>query len=164
MNKIILICGKICSGKTIYAKKIAKDLNAVILSVDEITLSLFGQHLGDKHDEICEKIEEYLYKKALEILSVGINVILDWGFWKRENRQFVTKYFKALGINVEWHYIDVDKITWNKNIFKRNNAIRNNEENNYFIDENIIKKLENLFEKPEPNEIDICYKNNNENI
>ena len=164
MNKIILICGKICSGKTIYAKKIAKDLNAVILSVDEITLSLFGQHLGDKHDEICEKIEEYLYKKALEILSVGINVILDWGFWKRENRQFVTKYFKALGINVEWHYIDVDKITWNKNIFKRNNAIRNNEENNYFIDENIIKKLENLFEEPEPNEIDIWYKNNNENI
>ena len=100
----------------------------------------------------------------MEILSVGINVILDWGFWKRENRQIVKKYFNDFGIKVEWHFIDVDNITWNKNISKRNNAIRNNEENNYFIDENIIKKLENLFEDPEPNEIDIWYKNNNENI
>jgi len=56
MNKIILICGKLCAGKTIYAKKIAKDQNAVILSVDEITLALFGQHLGDEHDEICKKL------------------------------------------------------------------------------------------------------------
>ena len=164
MNKIILICGKICAGKTIYAKNIAKNLNAVILSVDEITLALFGQHLGDKHDEICDKTEKYLYKKALEILSAGINVILDWGFWKRENRQFVTKYFNAHGITVEWHYIDVDNITWNKNILKRNNAIRNNEENNYFIDENIIKKFQDLFEEPEPNEMDVRYKNINENI
>lgn len=158
MNKIILICGKICSGKTVYAKKIAKDLKAVILSVDEITLSLFGQHLGDKHDEICGKTEKYLYKKAVEIISAGTNVIFDWGFWKREDRQFITKYFNDLGINAEWHLIDIDNNTWKNNITKRNNAIKNNEENSYFLDENIINKFNNLFEKPEPNEIDVCYK------
>jgi len=158
MNKIILICGRICAGKTVYAKNIAKDLKAVILSFDEITLALFGQHLGDKHDEICEKTEKYLYKKALEILSVGINVILDWGFWKRENRQFITKYFKDLNINVEWHYIDVYENTWNNNIINRNMAIKNNEESSYYLDDNIIKKFNNHFEEPDPIEIDIWYK------
>ena len=34
MNKIILICGRICSGKTVYAKNIANDLKAVILSIN----------------------------------------------------------------------------------------------------------------------------------
>lgn len=28
---------------------------AVLLSVDEITLALFGQHIGERHDEIVEK-------------------------------------------------------------------------------------------------------------
>ena len=127
-------------------------------------LGLFGQHLGDKHNQIAEKTEKYLFKKAVEIISVGINVILDWGFWRREQRQFATKYFNNLGINVEWHFIDVDDITWNSNLTKRNNAIKNNKDNFYFIDENIINKFQNLFETPEQNEIDIWYKNNSEDI
>jgi predicted kinase len=57
MNKVILICGKMCAGKSTYAKKIANDINAVILSVDEITLALFGQNISDKHDEMVEKTE-----------------------------------------------------------------------------------------------------------
>jgi len=161
MNKVILICGKICAGKTTYAKKIAKDLKAVILSVDEITLALFGQQLGDRHDEITEKTEKYLFKKAVEIISTGINVILDWGFWMRKQRQFAADYFNNLGIQVEWHYVDVDDIIWNNNVSKRNNAIIDNEENFYFIDENIVKKFQRLFEKPDLNEIDVWYKNCN---
>jgi len=55
LAKIILICGKICSGKTTYAKNIMEKNKAVLLSVDEITLTLFGQHLGNRHEEIAEK-------------------------------------------------------------------------------------------------------------
>jgi len=55
LAKVILICGKICSGKTTYAKNIMEKNKAVLLSVDEITLTLFGQHLGSEHDEIAKK-------------------------------------------------------------------------------------------------------------
>ena len=55
MPKVILICGKICCGKTTYAKKLVKEQNTVLLSCDEITLALFGQYIGEKHDEIVEK-------------------------------------------------------------------------------------------------------------
>jgi alpha-mannosidase len=37
----ILLCGKLCAGKTTYARRLAPELGAVILSVDEIMLSLF---------------------------------------------------------------------------------------------------------------------------
>lgn len=42
MAKVILICGKICSGKSTYAEQLRVQNNAVVLSTDEITLALFG--------------------------------------------------------------------------------------------------------------------------
>jgi uncharacterized protein YbbK (DUF523 family)/predicted kinase len=160
MNKVILICGKICAGKTTYAKRIANDINAVILSVDEITLTLFGQYIGDKHDEMVEKTEKYLLKKTVELVSKGIDVILDWGFWMYKERQFVTKYFTDLKIKVEWHYVKVDNVNWQKYLSKRNCKIKNNMENFYFIDNAIAEKFWNIFEEPQPDEIDIWYDNN----
>jgi predicted kinase len=53
--KVILICGKICSGKTTYTKKLIEENKAVLLSCDEITFALFGQYIGEKHDEMVEK-------------------------------------------------------------------------------------------------------------
>lgn len=35
--KVFLICGKICSGKSYYAKELKDKYNAVILSTDEVT-------------------------------------------------------------------------------------------------------------------------------
>ena len=40
MPKVIMTCGKICSGKSTYAQKLRLEYSAVILSVDEITLAL----------------------------------------------------------------------------------------------------------------------------
>jgi hypothetical protein len=74
MNKVILICGKRCSGKKKKEKKIANDINEVILTVDEITLALFGQYIGDKHDEKVKKTEKYLYKKTVELISKYFSV------------------------------------------------------------------------------------------
>ena len=34
MGKIILTCGKICSGKSYYTKQLKEELNAVIISPD----------------------------------------------------------------------------------------------------------------------------------
>ena len=102
-----------------------------------------------------------MYKISVEIISLGVNVILDWGFWKRSQRKYAIEYFGNLGIEIEWHYIDVDNKIWEKYIQKRNNEIENSSENNYFIDENIIKKFWNIFEEPKKDEINIWYENNN---
>ena len=40
MAKVILICGKICSGKSYYARKLKEKEHAVILSRDEMTYEL----------------------------------------------------------------------------------------------------------------------------
>ena len=74
MAKVILICGKICSGKTTYAKKLCRKTGAVLLSVDEIMLSMFGMYAGEMHDEYARRTREYLLEKSTELIGAGIDV------------------------------------------------------------------------------------------
>ncbi|GHU80870.1 hypothetical protein FACS1894191_7040 [Clostridia bacterium] len=61
MPKTILICGKICSGKTTYAHKIKAESRAALLPADEITLALFDESIGEKHDDIAAKFNAAPY-------------------------------------------------------------------------------------------------------
>jgi hypothetical protein len=53
----------------------------------------------------------------------------------------------------------VDNTNWQKYLSKRNGDIKDNMENFYFIDNAIAEKFRNLFEEPQPNEIDVWYNN-----
>ncbi len=159
MAKVFLICGKICCGKSTYSENLRKEHKAVLLSIDEITLSLFGQHCGDKHDDYVERAEKYLFEKSLEILEIGTSVVLDWGFWTKEERTYARNFYKSRNVECEFHYIDVSDEIWKQRLIKRNAAVLKNETCAYYIDENIAKKFSDIFEKPEQGEIDIWIKN-----
>ena len=149
MPKIYLICGKICCGKTTYAQILCDENNAVLLSVDEITLALFGQHCGDKHDEYVERTEKYLLKKSMEFINKDISVVLDWGFWTKEERNATKDFFKSRNIDCELHYIEVSDAVWKQQINKRNNEILNNETKAYYLELERALYFSSKFKKPD---------------
>ena len=51
--------------------------SAVCLNPDEIMKTICGEHLGDQHEEILHRTLIYLYRKAYEIYTMGINVVID---------------------------------------------------------------------------------------
>lgn len=157
MAKVILICGKICCGKTTYAEKLCVENNAVLLSVDEITLALLGQHCGDKHDEYVERTEKYLLSKSLELIQMDINVVLDWGFWTKAERESVKEFYKSRNIECEFHYIDISDETWKNRLNKRNIAVLAEETSAYYVDKNLAAKFASIFEVPNEAEIDVVY-------
>ena len=157
MSKVFLICGRICCGKTTYAQKLCKENNAILLSVDEITLALFGQHCGDKHDEYVERTEKYLLNKSLELIGNGINVVLDWGFWTKAERESVKDFYKSRNIEYELHYIDISDNTWKARLNKRNNAVLANETSAYYVDDNLALKFASIFEVPSQDEADSVF-------
>ena len=159
MPKVFLTCGKICSGKSTYANKLRTENNAVLLSVDEIMLALFGRDAGENHDTYVERAEKYLYEKSVEIIETGINVVLDWGFWTKAERDAAKEFYRSRGIACEFHYIDIDDETWRKNLEKRNAEIRSGKVNAYYVDEGLAKKFGVIFEKPDKSEMDIWYIN-----
>lgn len=160
MSKIIAICGKICCGKSYYAKQIKEQENAVILSTDEATYDLIGNEQGELYDAFAERVNKYLIKKAAEIVKADCNVVLDWGFWTKAERRETTKYFNQFGIDVEWHYVDIEQSRWKQLIEERNNKIKNgNGGSDFYVDEGLMEKLLSKFEEPTRDEMDIWIKN-----
>ncbi len=160
MPKVILICGMICSGKTTYANKVARRQKAVLLSCDELSLSLFDNNLGEHHDEVISKIKQYLLKKAVELNTTLTNVVLDWGFWSRDEREETRQFFNKNGITTQLHYIDISKSALKKNIEIRNEEVNKGNSNNYYIDDNLFAKASSSFEVPTSDEIDVLFKDN----
>lgn len=158
MAKIIAICGKICSGKTYYANILKQQENAVILSCDELTYALFDNDLGEKHDEIVLRIRNYFQKKSIELVHAGCTVILDWGFWRSEDRKNITAFYRSHNIPCQWHYVDVEDTTWQRNIDERNRRILRGEGNSdYYLDEGLLHKCLSLWEVPSKEEIDVWH-------
>jgi predicted kinase len=101
--RLILICGLPGSGKTTFAKELAPKVPAVRLSPDE-----WKHDLGiDYYDERRRvQLEHRLWRLAQELLTLGQSVILENGFWSREERDGLRLSARALGVAVELHYLE----------------------------------------------------------
>lgn len=157
MAKVYLICGRLCCGKTTYSQKICSESNAILLSVDEMILTVFGQNCGEKHDEYVLNAKKYLLNKSLELIDKNINVVLDWGFWTRKEREFTKNFYKSRDIDCELHYIDINDDVWKARISQRNEDVLTDKTSAYYVDENLLAKFNSIFEAPSEDEIDdVC--------
>lgn len=155
MAKVYILCGKICSGKSTYSQQLRKDKKAVILSVDDITLTLLGQNGGDTLDVYVEKLEQYFFQKSVEIVETGINVVLDWGFWTKTERDFAKQFYGSRGIEYEFHYISINDEEWYCRLDKRNKDVQEKKSDAYYVDEGLAEKFKSIFEIPGKDEIDV---------
>jgi len=74
---VTLLCGRIGSGKTTLAKQIQSRTGAVLLSADDLLLTVFTGCLGDKHDETNARCLQYLFQMAGQLDALGISCIID---------------------------------------------------------------------------------------
>ena len=101
--RLIVICGLPGSGKTTLAKELAPKVPAVRLSPDE-----WKHDLGiDYYDEQGRvRLEDRLWRLGQELLTLGQSVILENGFWAREERDELRLTARTLGVAVELHYLE----------------------------------------------------------
>lgn len=155
MSKVILICGKIGSGKSTYANRLAEQINAVNISQDEIMFSLFGEELYRKepqtYEKYCSDVESYVKRKAGEVAKAGANVICENGFWSRSERDDLRKFYKEMGVICELHYVDTPEEIRLQNIRKRNEEVLQGKLHFYLTED---KDIYHFFEIPTESEID----------
>src|SRR5215204_1281678 len=97
-----------CSGKTTLAKKLEQERSALRLTPDAWQVGLFGQDAKEpEHDARHRLIETMLWHIASRALELGTNVILDFGFWAREERDDYRRRAQRLGAGSEVHFRDV---------------------------------------------------------
>lgn len=158
MAKVIILCGRIASGKTFYAEKRKAGTNTIILSVDDLLLELSDSCLGDRHDDVAFRCECFLYGLAEQIIGTGVDVIIDYGYWLRKEREYVKKYFHIKKIAAELHYIDTPEEIRIKQLEQRNAKLNmetgREDRKAYFIGEDLRQRLDMKFEEPGKEEID----------
>ena len=159
MGKVILVCGKIGSGKTTYANKLVKQLNAVNISQDELMLDLFGAELyynePEEYKKYCSIIERYVKHKTGEVAKAGAIVICENGFWSRSERNELRKFYSEMGVKCELHYIDTPEEQRFQNIQRRNEEIPQGKSDFFLTNDNDIN---HFFEIPDDSEIDVRVK------
>jgi len=141
-----------CSGKTTLAQKLEQELPALRLNLDEWHIRLFGQDAEEpEHDARHSLIEAILWNIASRALELGTNVILDYGFWAREQREDYRLRAKQLGVSSEVHYLDVPEEELLRRLEKRNS--RPSQES-FLISKQAMKPWIAFFQKPTLDELE----------
>ncbi len=157
MNKLYLLCGKPGCGKTTLAKRLNKEYGAIHLSADDFMLKLFGEIADRKLFEEKSNATKNLIYELCKQLLVNNDVVLDFGFWTKDERNYVKLLFG--NSNVILVYMKLD----NKKIFNQiQHRNENLKENEYFMDKPTFDFLSSKFEEPTEDENPIIYSNENE--
>ena len=108
-----------CSGKTTRAKELEKEYNALRFTPDVWQIKLFGGVIDDKiHDDI----EKIMWDTAKRVLTLGVDVILDFGFWSRLERDDFRQRAYNLGAGFKLHYMNVSEDELFRRLETRNNS------------------------------------------
>jgi predicted kinase len=101
-----LMVGLPGAGKTTRAKSLAAEHAALRLSPDGWMIPLFGDPEADGKRDV---LEGRLIWLALEALRLGTNVVLDFGFWSRDERSSLRWLARSVGASCQVVYVPVDR-------------------------------------------------------
>ncbi|HTO51872.1 MAG TPA: AAA family ATPase [Myxococcota bacterium] len=151
MATLHLMVGLPCAGKTTLALRLEREHSAIRLTTDEWHVRLFGQDAEDpEHDARHRLIESLLWEVASRALALGTDVILDFGFWAREEREDFRARAKALGASSELHFLDVPRDELLRRLAHRN---AQPSKLSFRIPEEMMKPWIALFQKSTPEEL-----------
>lgn len=146
---LTLLCGLPASGKTTFARRL-EAVGAVRLGSDDWMVPLFGHHLPrEVFDSRLAVIKDLQWQLAVKILRAGVNVVLEDGFWTRQERQKYRAQAEALGAAVRLIYFDVPESELRRRLANRN---ANLPPGTFEINDEALELFLPKFEPPAPEE------------
>lgn len=151
MPTLFLICGLPGAGKTTLAKRLERERAALRLTPDEWIAPLLGDDVERSKLDACRSpVETLQWGVAARVLVSGVDVILDWGFCLRREREEYRSRAKALGARAELRFLDVSRNDlWTR--FANRDA--NLPPDAYHIDEAQLDLWSSRFERPTSDEL-----------
>lgn len=101
---LFLTVGLPGTGKTTAARRIEFELGALRLTKDEWMKALYG---SDNPAAASDVIEGRLIGVGLRALELGIDVIIDFGLWSRDERSALRSAAAQVGAAVDMQYFEL---------------------------------------------------------
>ena len=151
MSTLFMICGLPGSGKTTLAKELELSQHALRLCPDEWIASILADPTDMVElDRLRSPVESLQWEMAKRALILGINVILENGFWSREERWTFRSQAEALGAQVELRYLDIPRDELWRRLSMRN---ANLPYGTFAVTEEQLDLWSSWFEPPSPEEL-----------
>ncbi len=150
MPHLVLMVGLPGAGKTTRARQLEVSLPALRLTPDEWILRLLGADAGrPAQDAIRDSVEAVLTDLAMRALTLGVNVILDFGFWSREERDRFRALGETVGASSEIVFVDAPLTELKRRVSTRS------PHNTLSISATEMDEFARAFEPPEPDELQV---------
>lgn len=148
MAEVIILCGKVAAGKTTYAKQLARSLPSVILSIDDLVVSLRDHCEGPRQlRELEGKIRAYDGSLAKQLVPQGITCIIDHGHWTRDSRRQIIDVCRADGLPYRLVWLTCPRGIRLQRLKQRNEQVRSSGEKGYVIDAEQLERFDSWFEE-----------------
>lgn len=142
MPTLYILCGLPGSGKTTYAKELEKK-GIRRLSLDEELFKTYGKDFPpEKYSEFERAIKNFLLNQAAACLQQGVSVSLDWGFWKKADRDDIRSFAVENSAQSKLVYFKKDFEDLVSGISNRDMT------SNHSIDSDMLEKFQREFEEP----------------
>lgn len=103
---MFVLIGLPASGKTTRARQLATETNALRITPDDWMFPLFGDPQPEGKRDILEGRLVWLSLCALER---GLNVVMDFGVWAKDERSALRYLAAMVGASCELVYLEVDE-------------------------------------------------------
>jgi predicted kinase len=99
---LFITCGLPGSGKSTLARRLEREVPALRLTADEWLHQLYPTITTAEAEEgaLRSRVEPLQWELALRALQLGCDVVLDWGLWSREERDFYRTGARDIGARV----------------------------------------------------------------
>jgi predicted kinase len=152
-----LVAGATGAGKTTYARVLSDRLGALHLAIDDWMSILFGPDQPATPDLAwmfarTGRCEAQMWRLISQSARLGIPVVADCGFTRREHRARWREQAADAGISVVLHHLDIPaEVRWQR-------VARRNEEKgasfSFVVTRTMFDFIEGIWEPPESQELE----------
>jgi predicted kinase len=146
-GKLFVTVGLPGSGKTARAKELAEEFAALRLTPDDWMIPLFDHNDADGKRDVLEGRCIWL---AMTALRNGMNVVLDFGVWARDERSALKHLASTIGAECELVYLPIDPDEQMRRVSSR---FATAPETTFVITEGDLAQWRTQFQEPDQQEL-----------